>query len=324
MRCLLVLLLLVASTNVAGSPAKPWQSDGLDHIMLWTDDIDRTTAVFTVKLGFQVIPGGDFGDGVANRIVMMGDPSYLELLYTTRESGELNESTRTQLAELRAGTGVRTFAIHPTDIDEADRFLRDSGFELDPPSGMTYDPDGDGPLPAAPSSWRTLTFTKSPFTFGDLFLINYAKDTPTPERKADRAIQRTHPNGTSAWSGIWLLSSDADADIRAFERMGFANLGGIDMPQIGARGTRLQVGPDTIVVLVPQGDGPAAQALAKRGTHVIGLSLGVEDIGRAQRIVQRGYGVELTRYAGANGESILAPTHADLGHFIEVHALPSK
>jgi catechol 2,3-dioxygenase-like lactoylglutathione lyase family enzyme len=322
MRILLALLLVACAPALAQSPAKPWEAEGLDHIMLWTDDIDRTTSVFTVKLGFQVVPGGDFGDGVANRLLKIGDRSYLELLYTTRERSKLGASTRAQLEELGSGTGARIFAVHPRDIDQADRFLRSQGFAPDPPSSMTYDPDGAGPLPATPALWRSLSFPKSPFTFGDLFLINYAENAATPEQRADRAVQREHPNGTAAWSSIWLLSSDVDADAKTFERMGFASRGAIDLPQIGARGIRLQVGPDTIALLTPQGDGLAAKALAQRGTHIIGLSLGVADIGLAQRIVQRGYGVKLARYAGAHGESFLAPTHGELGHFVEFHALP--
>src|SRR5262245_8235426 len=122
----LIILILSALTPLPAHAADDtWQCDGLDHIMLWTDNIDRTTAVFTVKLGFQVRPGGDFGDGVANRLLRLGDESYIELLYTT--GAELNESTRNDLAALRAGTGARTFAVHPHELDKLDAFLRGRG-----------------------------------------------------------------------------------------------------------------------------------------------------------------------------------------------------
>ena len=298
-----------------------WQTDGLDHVMLWTDNIDRTTSVFTVKLGFQVRPGGDFGDGVANRLLRIGDESYIELLYTTRARAELNEMTRKEIDAVRAGTGARTFAVHPLDLDKVGGFLRDRGFELDPPSPLTYDPDGAGPLPATPSDWRTVSFTKSPMTFGDLFFISYAEEHPTPQQTIDRAITREHPNGARAWTSIWLLSSDLAGDRKAFERMGFADLGEVDLPQVAAHGVRLQAGPDTVIVLAPQGDGIAAHALAKRGTHILGVSIGVKDIDQAQRLVQRGYGTTLARYAGPEGDSILAPTYDDLGLLVEFHAL---
>ncbi|MEO8161175.1 MAG: VOC family protein [Arenimonas sp.] len=318
---LLVATLLSGTRAQAASPESGWQADRLDHLMLWTDNVDRTTSVLAVKLGFQVGPGGDFGDGVANRILRLGDQSYLELLYTTQPASELGEDLRKELAEVRAGTGAKTFALHPSELDRADAFLRSRGFELDPPSPMNYDPDGPGPKPSEPASWRTVEFVHSPFTFGGLFLISYAANRPVP---ADRAIRIEHPNGTTAWTSIWLLSSDLEADRKAFERMGFVAGGEVDLPQVGARGLRMQAGSDTLLVVAPHGDGAAAQALAKRGAHVFGLSIGVKDIDRAQRIVERGYGVELARYAGLDGNSVLAPTQDDLGLFIEFHALAKQ
>lgn len=308
----------------AAEPA--WQADGLDHVLLWTDNIDRTTSVLAVKLGFQVRPGGDFGNGVANRLLVIDDKSYIELLYTTRARAELDEVTRQDLDELGADIGANTFALHPLELDRVDGFLRGRGFALDPPSPMTYDPDGAGPLPSVPSDWRTVEFAKSPATFGDLFFISYADEqpAPTPQVLADRAIRREHPNGARAWTSLWLLSSDLTSDRSAFERMGFANLGEVELPQIGAHGVRWQAGADTIIVLAPQGDGIAAQALAKRGPHILGISIGVKDIDRAQRLVKSGYGIKPARYAGTEGDSILAPTYDDLGLLVELHALPGR
>jgi hypothetical protein len=319
---LIILTLIALAPPLARAAEAPWQTDGLDHVLLWTDNIDRTTSVFAVKLGFQVRAGGDFGDGVANRLLRLGDESYIELLYTTR--AELNEGTRKDLDALRTGTGARTFAVHPLDIDKLDAHLRKRGFDLDPPSPLTYDPDGAGPLPPVPSDWRTVSFAKSPVTFGDLFFIGYAGERWTPAQLEDRARSRTHPNGTRNWTSIWLLSTDVAADRKALEKVGFIVRGDIDVPQVGASGTRLESGPDSVLLLAPKGEGVAAKALANRGTHVIGLSLGVEDIERAKRLVQRGYGVKLESYAGLEGDSILAPTYEDLGLLIEFHSMPAQ
>ena len=229
--------------------AAAWQTDGIDHVMLWTDNIDRTTSVFVVKLGFQVRPGDDFGDGVANRLLRLGDKSYIELLYTTKPRAELSDGTRKDLDALRTGTGARIFALHPLDIDKLDAHLRKRGFELDPP-----------PPPADASDWRTVSFAKSPVTFGDLFFIHYAEDQATPLQLEDRARARVHLNGAGAWTSIWLLSSDVAADRKALEKMGFVARGEVDVPQVGAAGVKLEAGPDTILLLAPKGEGVAAQA----------------------------------------------------------------
>lgn len=207
----IVRLAVVLLAAVALVPARAtdgiWRTDGLDHVLLWTDNIDRTTAVFTVRLGFQVRPGGDFGDGVANRLLRLGDGSYIELLYTTRARAELNDDTRSNLEQLRAGTGARTFAVHPLELDTLDRYLRGQGFRLDPPTPLTYDRDGPGPLPAVPSDWRTVSFVTSPITTGDLCsgwssagMGSRFRTTP------DRTATRSSPRRTTIWD-CWLNST---------------------------------------------------------------------------------------------------------------------
>jgi hypothetical protein len=202
-----------------------------------------------------------------------------------------------------------------------ERDLGTGGFALDPPSPLSYDPDGPGPLPAVPATWRTLGFTHPPLTAADLFFISYAAEQPTAQQLEDRELMRQHPNGSRAWTAIWLLSSDVAADTRALARMGFSEEGDVAVPQIGARGVRFHAGPDTILLLSPNGAGLAARALAKRGGHVLGVSIGVQDVERAQRLVAHGYGVAVERYVGLEGDSILAPTYDDLGLLIELHAL---
>jgi hypothetical protein len=53
---------------------------------------------------------------------------------------------------------------------------------------------------------------------------------------------------------------------------------------------------------------------------VLGVSIAVTDLDRAQRWVERGYQQQLKRYDGALGASFLAPTQEDLGLLIEFHS----
>ncbi|MEP7098806.1 MAG: VOC family protein, partial [Dokdonella sp.] len=54
--------------------------------------------------------------------------------------------------------------------------------------------------------------------------------------------------------------------------------------------------------------------------QVLGVSIGVTDLNRAKRQVERGYEKELPGYRGVLGDSFLAPTQDDLGLLIEFHA----
>jgi hypothetical protein len=61
--------------------------------------------------------------------------------------------------------------------------------------------------------------------------------------------------------------------------------------------------------------------MASGGPRVLGVSIGADDLGRAQRWAERGYETRLTRYRGLSGDAFLAPTREDLGLLIEFHAI---
>jgi hypothetical protein len=75
------------------------------------------------------------------------------------------------------------------------------------------------------------------------------------------------------------------------------------------------------LALQPDGAGLAAQTLANGGPRILGVSFAVAELGRAQRWAERGYEQKLATYRGLWGESVLAPTQADLGLSIELHAI---
>jgi len=296
---------------------------GLDHVLVWTRNIDQVTSNMAVKLGFQVRPGGDFGDGVANRLIPFADRSYLELLYFTRPEAQLTGEPRAVYAATERGTMANMFALEAVDVEAVERQLRDAGWALAPTSPMTYDPDGDGPKPARESMWRTVGFQSPPLTSGDLFFIKYNLAPPSPVDQADRAVFRRHPNGAQRISAVWMLGTDTEAESERLERIGFERVGEVKLPEQGLRGIRFDSAGETILALEPDGPGPAADALKQRGPHIYGISIAVADIGLARRIAEWGYGREMKSYRGLLGESYAAPTHSELGFVMEFHQSPA-
>ena len=65
--------LLALGSPRAASATERGSVGGLDHVLIWTRNIDQLTSIMSVKLGFQVRPGGDFGDGIANRLIPFAD-----------------------------------------------------------------------------------------------------------------------------------------------------------------------------------------------------------------------------------------------------------
>jgi len=322
-RQLLAALLLSAAAPPAPAPtaADPLlgSGGGLDHVLVWTRDRDGVTAALAVKLGFQVRPGGDFGDGIANRLIRFADRTYLELLYFTRPSGELQGDALDSWRFTGRGTASNNFGLEVADVDATAAHLRAGDWALFPETPMTYDPDGPGPLPAEASRWRTVAFQTPPLAASDFFFIHYRPQTLTPEQEGDRLAFTRHPNGARRISAIWLLTRDLDADAARLRRIGFVQTGPVALPHYGARGLRFAAARGSILLIAPAGAGEAATALAARGPQVFAISVETDDLGRARRIARRGYGAELETYAGPFGESFAAPTRSDLGLTIEFH-----
>ncbi|WP_090450214.1 VOC family protein [Dyella sp. OK004] len=314
----MLLLTFGLSLPAAGTESLATTSS-LDHVLLWGRDMDQTTAVMAVKLGFQVRPGRN-PSGVINRFVRMPDRSYLELESITRPDADMDPGSRADQVALHGGPGARTFGLRSSTLEQARTLLQQQG--LNPTAIFTSsptDPDGEGP--SKPLRWRLFAFDKQPLS-SSLFFIDYPLSPTSPARIADDRILREHPNSAREVSEFWLLSSDADADRKQFERMGFKGATPIRLSQLAARGYAVPVGQKRVLLLQPDGAGRAADALRNGGPQVLGVSIGVADIDRAKRWVERGYEKYITGYDGLLGRSFLAPTQDDLGLLIEFHALP--
>jgi hypothetical protein len=290
----------------------------LDHILLWGRSIDEVTAIMAVKLGFQVKPGRDPA-GMANRYIRFADQGFIELLGITRPNPELDPGSASDQAALHGGAGARSFGIHSSTLDQARAALEQGGFGVTPIfTAAANDPDGGGP--SAPPRWRLFAFGSQPLSSSS-FLIDYAPLKSDPASRTDDMIARTHPNGARTLSAFWLLSADAEKDRQQLARMGFKSATPVRLPEIAASGFCVKVGPSSLLALQPDGAGIAADALRGGGSQILGVSIGVTDLDHAQRLAERGYDRQLTRYQGLLGTSVLAPTRDDLGLLVEFHAL---
>ena len=294
----------------------------IDHVLLWGRTIDGVTAIMTDKLGFQVKPGHDTG-GVANRYIRFRDQGFIELLARTSPHPDFDPGEQADQALLKGGPGARSIGINALDLDRDRTQLQAKGLGVTPVfSAPVADPDGAGPIPAPAPNWRLFALAPSPLSSA-LFYIHYQAPATEPAAVADDAVARTHPNGARALSAFWLLSAKADADRQALARLGFTDARPVVIPEINAHGYCVVVGPDAIVALEPDAYGFAADALTSDGPQVLGVSIAVDDLGRAESIVAHGYDRGLTPYDGLLGRSFLAPTRDDLGLLVEFHAVSS-
>lgn len=306
------LLGLGVAASAAAAPA-PAAATRLDHILLWGHGIDQVTSVMAVKLGFQVRPGRD-PDGVANRYVRLADSSFIEVLGITRPDPKFDPGMKEDQQALKGGPGSRAFGFRSSALDAIRSSLQAKQFAVTP--------FFSGPDSAKPG-WRLFAFDKAPLSSNTFFIdykADYAPDQFDPGNSGDHRVTREHPNGARELTSIWLVSADADADRQQLEKMGFGHAVPVKLPELGAKGFCVPVGPTALLALQADGAGLAAQAMAA-GPRILGVSFGVTDLGRAQRWVERGYERKLATYRGLSGESVLAPTVDDLGLSIEFHAM---
>jgi hypothetical protein len=315
--CLICLGNAQASTPAsapAPAPTREASPTRLDHVLLWGRGIDQVTATMAVKLGFQVRPGHD-PDGVANRYIRFSDTSFIELLGITRDDPKFDPGMKEDQQALKGGPGARTFGFRSSAVDTIHSSLEALHYAVTP--------FFSGPDSAKPG-WRLFAFDKAPLSSNTFFIdymAGYAPDQFDPANTDDYRVTREHPNGARVLSSIWLVSSDAEADRRQLEKMGFGHAVAVKLPAVGAKGFCVPVGPTALLALQPDGAGISEQTLSSGGPRVLGMSFGVADLGRAQRWVERGYERKLTTYTGLSGESFLAPTQYDLGLSIEFHAM---
>jgi hypothetical protein len=307
--CLLCLGVAQASAATSTTP-----SARLDHILLWGRGIDQVTAVMAVKLGFQVRPGHDPA-GVANRYIRFSDTSFIELLGITRPRPTFDPGMQEDQQALKGGPGSRSFGFRSSSLHALHSSLQTLGYAVTP---FFAGPDSAKP------GWRLFAFDRAPLSSNTFFIdykAGYAPDQFDPSNAEDYRVTREHPNGARELTSIWLVSADAEADRRQLEKMGFGHAVPVKLAAVGAQGFCVPVGPTALLALQPDGAGLAAQTLANGGPRILGVSFAVAELGRAQRWAERGYEQKLATYRGLWGESVLAPTQADLGLSIELHAI---
>ncbi|MFI7121714.1 VOC family protein [Amycolatopsis sp. NPDC049868] len=87
----------------------------LDHVLLGVRDLDAAADRFRREWGLGTVPGGSPVPGVANAVVPLAPPVYLELVTAT--DADASEAAARLAALTAAGDRLFTWAIEPDDLD---------------------------------------------------------------------------------------------------------------------------------------------------------------------------------------------------------------
>lgn len=155
--------------------------NAIDHVVILVNDLDAAIADYRA-LGFTVVPGGEHADGLShNALISLADGSYLELIAFKRPPPDEHLFAQ----GYRAGEGLVTFALLPTDIANDLKEIRARGLEMDGPfPGGRMRPDGQR------VEWQIATprTPDLPFLCGDVT----PRELRVPGREASR-----HANGAT-------------------------------------------------------------------------------------------------------------------------------
>jgi len=245
---------------------------GIDHITIGVADLDRGVACFR-RLGFNVNPGGlHAGRGTHNALACnMSD--YIELL-AIRDKAEYLGASSSGGAFARfvgAGGGIHKIVLSSDDIVADVAAMRARGALIaDPVAGMRTTPEG------IELRWR---FAVLDAAHGlPLAVIEHQS------RPAGYCPAVTHPNAVFALERAYIVVDDAAAQSQALAR-----ILGMDAPPL-QRGTVImshmaifQLGSTGLGIVQPYADGPAARALAERGTGAFQALYRTGSMGAAAR-----------------------------------------
>lgn len=234
----------------------------IDHVMICVSDLQQGIDIYT-RLGFNVHPGGIHpGRGTHNAIAFHED-NYLELL-GLRDRAEYLAAAGAPggpggglLEFLDQGGGLRYIALQSDDLAADVAAMRARGVDVsDPTDGQRRTVSGQE------LRWKSARLGSRDAP--PIFFIQHL--TPLPERRSQAPGAGTHPNGVRGVERVYIAVRDVAAAAEAYGRVL-----GMAVPKI-QRGNVIKadmavfdLGPTGVTVAQPVEDGPAAEALARRG-----------------------------------------------------------
>ena len=233
----------------------------IDHITVCVHDLDEGIAQFR-RLGFNVAIGGVHpGKGTHNAIAF-NDEDYIELL-AIRDRAEYDDAVQAGIGDagladfVAAGGGLRSIMIQSDDLAADVAAMRGRGVDVsDAIEGGRRTPAGQE------LKWKVAVLGERNAL--PLYFIQHL--TPLAERRKAAGASDSQPNAVYTLERTYIVSADAAAELETY-----AKVLGMPAPAM-QKGTVImsdmaifQIGPTGLGVVQPYAEGPAADALMRRG-----------------------------------------------------------
>lgn len=292
---------------------------GIDHVgmLVRLENFDAAGDVLTRQLGFSATPVLLAPGGVENRLIWFEDLSYLELDAFT----ESNPGTAPFLAFLEKHEGAKFYGTEVLDAARAVAFLDGAGYP------------NVGPIPAPPLTvqstgqvvgltplWTEIILTARVAPDNSNFFLDY-DEAQVQQLFADvpALAPRPHPNTAEKIDTLWLVVADLDAAIDFYTGLGLQVVARNErIDYLGGRGARVRYHNATLALLQPDGPGLVADFAADRGEGILGVSLTVQNLLTAHRLVEGNTGLTLPTFRDRGRDRFLIPASLTHGVLIEM------
>jgi catechol 2,3-dioxygenase-like lactoylglutathione lyase family enzyme len=292
---------------------------GIDHVgmLVRLENFDAAGDVLTRQLGFSATPVLSAPGGVENRLIWFEDLSYLELDAFT----ESNPGTAPFLAFLEHHEGAKFYGTEVLDAARAVAFLDGAGYP------------NVGPIPAPPLTiqstgqvvgltplWTEIILTARVAPDNSNFFLDY-DEAQVQQLFVDvpALAPRPHPNTAEKIDTLWLVVADLDAAIDFYTGLGLEVVARNEkIDYLGGRGARVRYHNATLALLQPDGPGLVADFAADRGEGILGVSLTVQDLLTAHRLVEGNTGLTLPTFRYHGRDRFLVPASLTHGVLIEM------
>jgi catechol 2,3-dioxygenase-like lactoylglutathione lyase family enzyme len=292
---------------------------GIDHVgmLVRLENFDAAGDVLTRQLGFSATPVLLAPGGVENRLIWFEDLSYLELDAFT----ESNPGTAPFLAFLEKHEGAKFYGTEVLDAARAVAFLDGAGYP------------NVGPIPAPPLTiqstgqvvgltplWTEIILTARLAPDNSNFFLDY-DEAQVQQLFVDvpALAPRPHPNTAERIDTLWLVVADLDAAIDFYAGLGLEVVARNEkIDYLGGRGARVRYHNATLALLQPDGPGLVADFAADRGEGILGVSLAVQDLLTAHRLVEGNTGLTLPTFRYHGRDRFLIPVSLTHGVLIEM------
>ena len=280
----------------------------IDHVTICVPDLNAGVAQFT-KLGFNMAAGGAHPGRGTHNAIAFNQEDYVELL-AVRDQAEhraasLKAGSRNSALNdfIASGGGIRYVVLQSDDLADDVAAMRKRGVEVsDVIDGSRRTPNGQE------LRWRIAT----PGVQNPLPLVFIQHLTPLAERRKQVPAAGNHPNGVYKLERAYIVTPDAEADAAVY-----AKVLGIPQPKLH-KGTVImsdmavfELGPTGLGIATPYADGPAKDALERRGPGPFQALYRTTGMGAAARWMQEHGMPPPARGVRANGEHAMLATPAD-------------